>query len=244
MKLQEIFDQLRGTEFSMLSIGGQPQGVINEANQEIVLNTLNLGLNNLHTRFNLREGQLKLLLLPELYLYSLKSSHQVENRRSRETVRYIDSVFPDDLAKVEQLLTASGQEVGLNDKSRYACSTPSSHVLRVHPDLVNQPPDMPDAYRTTYLDVVYRATHPRIDAGIFDLKEADLIDVELPYLYLEPLLYFMASRVHHPKGMTGDMQLGASYAAKYEQACQRLEISNLQIDWGQENTRMGRNGWV
>lgn len=244
MKLQEIFSQLQSNEFSLLSIGGQAQGVINEANQETVVNSLNLGLTNLHTRFNLKEGELKLVLVPGVYLYNLKSAFQIDNLKSKENVRYIDSVFKDDLAKVEQVRVDSGKDLGLNDKSLFACSTPSTHTLRVPKEIVDRSPDVPEDLRTLQLELVYRALHPAITTDMLDMQEPEDIEVDLPYPYLEPLLYFMASRVHHPKGMAGDFQMGASYAAKYEQACQRLENVNLQTDRGQANTRLERGGWV
>lgn len=244
MKLQEIFDQLQGSEFSLLSIGGQPQGIINEHNQKVVLDSLNLGLSKLHTRFHLKEGELKLLLHPGVYLYLLKSSYVLGNPNSGENIRYIDSPFVDDLAKVEQVMTEGGTELRLNDKSMYAVSTTSTHTLRVPKALIDKPADLPEDLRTNSLTVLYRAMHPAIgpdEYGDFDVED---VEVDLPYPYLEPLLYFMASRVHHPKGISGDFQMGASYSAKYEQACQQLENANLQIDRGREPTRFERNGWV
>jgi hypothetical protein len=74
--------------------------------------------------------------------------------------------------------------------------------------------------------------------------DEDELEVDIPYPYMEPLLYYMASRLHHPFGASADFQMGASYAAKYEQSCQRLEGINLQIDKGQINTRFEKNGWI
>jgi hypothetical protein len=244
MKLQEIFDQLSANELSQLSIGNQPQGVINERNQALLVNSLNLGLTNLHTRFNLKEGRLKLLLLPDLFVYNLKSAYAIDTRGGSSQMRYIEGSFYDDLAKVEQVVAESGKELPLNDKSEYACSTPSTHVLRVPEIIVNQGVNLPDEFKTETLDVVYRALHHKVGGEDPADVDAESEDIDLPYAYLEPLLYFIASRVHHPKGMSGDFQMGASYSAKYEQACQRLENTNLQTDRGQANTRLERNGWV
>jgi hypothetical protein len=57
-------------------------------------------------------------------------------------------------------------------------------------------------------------------------------------------LYFVASRVHNPIGMTNEFHAGNSYAAKYEQACMLLDMKNLQVDQGSENTKLRDRGFV
>lgn len=244
MKLQNIYDQLRRGELSQLSIGGENQGVINEKNHLVVLGAVNLGLANLHSRFNLKEGNLKLILVPGVYNYTLKSAFALDNAESTEAVRYIEGVFSDDLAKVEAVYTEEGHEIPLNTKAKLACSTPNTHTLRVPVSIVDQDIDLHTNLKTNALDVVYRALHPEIVPDEYLGLEIEEVEVELPYPYLEPLLYFVASRLHHPAGMVGDFQMGASYSAKYEQACQRLENSNLQTDKGAENNKFIRNGWL
>ena len=68
--------------------------------------------------------------------------------------------------------------------------------------------------------------------------------MELPDAYLEALLYFVASRINNPIGMTNEFHAGNSYAAKYEQECARLEMLNLEVDQGYQNTRLRAGGWV
>lgn len=244
MKLQTIYNQLRQGELSQLSIGGQEQGVINEHNHLVVLNAINLGLANLHTRFSLKERNLKLILVPGVYDYNLTSAFVLDNPESTEVVRYIEGEFFDDLAKVEGVCTEEGHELALNTRGRYACFTPKTHTLRVPAPIVDQDITLHTTLRTNALDVVYRALHPEIVPDEYVGLSIEEVEVDLPYAYLEPLLYFVASRVHHPVGMSGDFQMGASYSAKFEQACQRLENMNLQTDKGAENTKFSRNGWI
>lgn len=244
MKLQEVIDQLTGSELSQLSIGGQSQGVINENNQLIVVNAINLGLSNLHTRFNLKEGKLKLLLIPGKYQYILKSAYALNNSESRENVRYIEGDFEDDLAKVEAVFTENDYELELNTRRNYSCSTPNTTVLVVPAPIVDQDMGIPSYLQTDALNIVYRANHPKIVSDEFGVFDFEKIEVDLPYPYLEPLLYFVASRVHHPMGMQADSQMGASYYAKYDQACQRLQMSNVAVDQGAGNDRLIKNGWV
>lgn len=249
MKLKEIFDNLRFGELKMLSIGGQPQGVINNANQSTLVSAVNMGLTALHARFNLRERNVKVVLVPNVYSYTLKTDYLIANTKSKVVVKYLEAVdypFTDSLLKVEQVCTSDGYLLGLNDGRAYSCMTPSTHLLKVHEDIVDQAFDLPSELKTDVLIVAYRDNHPLLvpeDNGVLDDDE-DEIEIDLPYPYMEPLLYYVASRLHHPMGLSGDFQMGASYSAKYEQSCQRLEGNNLQTDKGQFNNRLERNGWV
>lgn len=238
MKLSEIFSQLTYGELSQIHLGGADAGVIDEANYSKILAHINLGLTALHTRFPLKEGRLKLQTQADMVTYPLNSRFAVNNLRSRESVRTIqDTVsdpFKDDIHKVERVYWDT-RELGLNDDANpMSCFTPSAHVLRVPADVVAE---------NALLDVVYRANHVPITVslGLFDPTR---VEVELPYSHLEPLLYFVASRINNPMGMSNEFHAGNSYAAKYEAACQQLELQNLRVDQGAQNTRLERNGWV
>lgn len=247
MKLSEIFSQLTTGELNQLSIGGAAQGVIDESNYEAVLNHINLGLSYIYHRFPLKESRLKLVLFPDLVSYKLSSRYSTSNTTSGEPIKFIDDVgnpFLDDLTKVHAVLTEAGEALPLNDnKDKYSCHTPSTHVLTVPMAVTNQYPDLPDHYKTSFLTVVYRAALPKLvtDYGYLDPEE---VEVDLPYPYLEPLLYFVASRCYHPVSLSSELNPGSSYAMKLEQACQRLELNNLAVDQGASNDRLMRGGWV
>lgn len=248
MKLQEVFDQLTHGELSQLSIGGNEAGVINPNNYNRLVPHVNLALTALYKRFPLKEGRLTLEFQPTRTTYPIHSAYAVSSRSSREPVRYIkDSLsapFKDDIHKIERVYAESGYEFSLNDESDpYGMFTPSATVLRVPSDVAAQVIGLPDELKSPQVELVYRANHPLIIADGADL-EPDLIELELPYSHLEPLLLFIASRVHTPTGMTNETNMGNTYFAKYEAACQQLETTNLRVDQGSQNTRLVRNGWV
>ena len=223
MKLQEIFDQLSYGEFSQVSIGGQPAGVINEANYANVVNHLNLGLSSLYKRFNLKTRQLTIPLDVGSDIYALKI---------------------DDILKIEKVTTDLEFELNLNrEGDPYSCFTPSMNSLRVPQVILDQGKDLPDELKTVGLTITYRANHPRI-AMKFGILMPEMKEIELPYSHLQALLYFVASRVHNPIGMVNEFNAGNSWYAKYEGECQRLELVNLQIDQGAMNTRLRSKGWV
>ena len=247
MKLSEIFDQLTYGELSQLNLGGGELGEINPINYKQVVAHVNMGLLALFKRFPLKEGRINIALQLGRYTYVLNSKYAVSNAASMEPVKYlldsIDAPFVDDIHKIECVFTDTGKEIGLNDESDYyACSTPSAHVLRICPDIADMLSDLPDNLKTTNLEVVYRANHPPIVLGVD--PDPTTIEVDLPYSHLEPLLLYVASRVHNPIGMTNEFHAGNSYAAKYEHSCLQLETINLRVDQGSQNTRLEKNGWV
>lgn len=248
MKLQDIFDQLSTAEFSMISIGGQPAGVINENNWSNLVNHINLGLTALYSRFTLKEGRITLQLIPNQTYYPITSAYAVNSRRGRADVRYLLDTpaqpFDDDIVKIIEVLTDGEIALELNDPlADYSVYTPSAAVLRVPKGMVTGDPATPDDLRTDNLTLVYRAFHPKvvIPLGFFDPAR---VDVELPYSHLEALLWYVASRAHNPVGMGQEFNAGNQFYAKYENACRQLENAGLQVDQGGQSGRFERNGFV
>lgn len=247
MKLKEIFDALTYGELSQVNIGGGEDGAISEANYPRILSSINLGLGALYRRFLVKESTVMIALQNEQTTYQLHSDYAVANRRSRETKYLVDSTahpFKDDVAKIERVYTDDKYELLLNDRSNEeSLFTPTMTTLVIPEIMVSVDLDTPDHLKTTHLKVAYRAEHVPIviPIGFFDPAR---VDVELPYAYLNPLLYFVASRVHNPIGMVNEFNAGNNWNAKYEQACAMLEQQNIKVDQGSQNTGIQRNGWV
>lgn len=247
MKLQHIITQLSTDEFSQLSIGGQDRGVINEQNYTQVVNHINLGLTALYRRFNLKEGRLQVILQPNQATYRLHSDFAVNNALSREPVRYLQdeaaAPFKDDILKIEQVRTEFGVEMELNTGTPVSVHTPSLISLTAPDIVVHQTSQTPYWLRVERLNVVYRANHPmlQLKAGFIDANRTEL---ELPMSHVEALLYFVASRVNNPIGMSNEFHAGNNYAAKYEAVCRELEAQNLEVDFEQHNYKAQQKGFV
>jgi hypothetical protein len=238
MTLQDIFDALTFGELSQLSIGGGEAGVIAEANYPKVVSHIGLGLTALYKRFRLKSGRVVIKLQPGRITYNLNSNEDVYF----VTEAFADE-FADDILKIEQVYTADGAELVLNDwTNEHSCHTMSSRVLRLPMDLTGHSGDVPEGMRTDTLLVAYRANHPAITIGAS--FNPSRVEMELPDSHLEALLLYVASRANNPIGMTNEFHAGNSYYTKYLSACTDLETENLQIDNGGQNTRLRRNGWV
>lgn len=247
MKLKEIFDQLTYGELSQLSLGGGDAGAINPTNYDRILAHINLGLTALHKRFNLKEQSFVLELQPNQTTYPIHSRFAVTGK-SRETVRYIkDSAvapFQDNIHKIERIYAAKGYEFHINDQDDpYSMTTPAPTILRVPASIINNPVNFPEELITPTLEVYYRANHPMIVSDDGDL-DPEVIEVDLPYSHLEPLLLFVASRAHTPTGMTNEVNMGNNYYAKYEAACQDLENYDLDVDQVSQPNRLASKGFV
>lgn len=246
MTLQDIFNALSSGELSQMSIGGKDAGVIDSQNRNKILPHINLGLTALFKRFRLKEGELTIQLKPDKLKYVLSSEFAFSQTGPNAYILDTESPFTDDLLKVEEVFTELGFVLPLNDAMQaHSVYTPRMNTLVVPALIVNRSNDLPDELKTGQLKLRYRANHTKITYDpAFDYSYVDGDPLELPDAYLEALLYFVASRVNNPIGMTNEFHAGNSYMMKYEQECQRLEAENYQLDMTPTNSRLRRNGWV
>lgn len=236
MLLSEVFTQLAYGELSQLNLAGDVPGTIKDDKREQVLAHVVMGLTALYSRFDLKMGEVKFELQAGRINYPMTTAEDVRFDESEED-------FLDDVLKIESVQTEEGFELSLNDKAnKYSCFTSSALVLRVPSAIAAKSADLPSDLQTDKLVVGYRAKHPEIKMSAATRPTST--EIELPASHLAALLYYVASRVNNPIGMSNEFHAGNSYAAKYEKACQELEVQNLQIDQGQQNERLVRNGWV
>ena len=249
MLLSEVFEQLTYGELSQLAIGGAEAGAIQEKNYSAIIASINLGLTALYKRFPLKEDTFQVQLQANKLTYPLAKAYALSNTASTEPVKYIldtESPFIGNIHKVERVYADTGYELKLNDHDdEYSLFTPSVNVIKVPAAIVAKNFDLPELLKTDKLSVVFRANHPIIPTGD-DVPDPTEYELELPYSHLEPLLLFVASRLHNPLGMNPNtpVHTGNNYAAKYEAACQLLEKFNLRVDQGSQPDRLTQNGWV
>ena len=239
MKLSEVFTQLAYGELSQMGVVNETGDGILPAKYGQMVAHVNLGLTALYKRFLLKEGRVTIELVQGRATYPLDTNEDTVFVENDDSPEFLDDVF-----KIERVYTAGGTEFALNDESdAYSCFTPSLSVLRVPYDVVNKVVDLPEELRTDTLSVVYRSNHPKIVYKATGFNP-ERIDILLPMSHLEPLLLFVASRMNNPVGMTNEFHAGNSYAAKFEKACELLEVQNIRVDQGRQSSRLVANGWV
>ena len=242
MTLKQIFDLLSHGELSQIDLGGT--NGIEESNWERVLSAVNLGLTELHKRFPLRREQVVLQMQEGQLRYTLDVKFAVSNLGNPIVTKYlIDSAadpFLGRVLKIEKVFDASGCELNLNrlgdafDQAHSTVRTPNYNTLI-----------LPTLLPVQALTIEYRGNHPLLikEPGYFNLEE---VTVELPDTHLTALLYFVASRLFNPTGLSGNTAFheGNNYDQKFEMECQRLEFEGYEISEHEENNRLRRNGWV
>lgn len=228
MFLNEIFDQLSDSELSQTNLGT----IDTQVKISRVVNHLNLGLADLFKRFFLREGRVMVPLVADQVLYPLNS---------------VQAPLASDLLLIEKVLTAEGFALTLDDgHDKWSLTTTDTRpvTLSVPLDIVNQVSDLPDDLKTTALEVVYRARHPKIDveAATFD---PETYDVLLPDSHLQALLYYVASRVLAPAGMGQTEGVSsAGYWKRYEAECASLTHAGIRLQRTEGFDRLRDRGFA
>lgn len=258
MVLQELFDSLTHGELSQVYVGGaeSEDGQIREEDRARIINCLQLGLTALYKRFHIREGRVRVMMIPNQSIYILDKHFLIDRTDPNAVVTplpsgaisYLDDSewpFSDNPLKIDEVYDDLGDPLRINDRySPDSIRTPNVNTISV-PQIIRERGysakecDRPQQF----LDVVYRANHPKID--VIEACAAPMAyDIELPEAYVEALLYFVASRVMNPVGMSGEFHSGNNWASKYEYACQRLENENLDIDDFGEEDKFSQAGFV
>ena len=250
MTLEDIYTQLSYGELRMLFLSGKDIDNANRGGMPLesfmqLLPSIQLGLTELHKRFALREGYFDLLLMPTVRTYSLTADYAI-SASSANPVRYIDDSEMPFTGNLHKVLRCYGTEddreieIPLNEISNpRAIRTPTFNSLTLPTDRELAP----WLVETSLLHVVYRANHPEINKYI--ANDAPLItEIYLPQSHLEPLLYYVASRVFNPIGMVPDsVHEGNNYMQKFEQSCARLKMDNYEIDQDSVNDKLMYRGF-
>lgn len=236
LTLEDIFQHLSAGELAQVSMGIEDDGNIPENQRKRITSSINLGLTELHKRFLLKEGKIQVVLQPGMQTYRLHSNFAVSNSKSNEPIKYLNDVdvpFTDDVLNIERIYDHEGNELPLNIiDDPLAVRTPTQSSIAV-----------PVGTTYPYVTVVYRANHAQLNP-IFVEALPSKVPIDLPISHLEPLLYYVASRILNPVGMVSEFHEGNNYTAKFEAACQRLEQLNMRVDTQGVNNRLHRNGWV
>lgn len=265
MKLSEIFHALSAGELSQISMGNMGKGIQPE-DQRKLLSSVNLGLKALYKRFTIKRGEVTIKLTPGIFTYVLDSKYSqaaaMEQYHKAVLVdpntpvpslvglyiHDLDRPFKDDINKVEVLHLDSGFTFPIDDPvNRMSAKMLDQLTMRLPVTLVNQSADLFETFKTEDILVSYRTKALDIikpGCGMDEFFEPSEVDVELPDMYLEALIYFVASRVMNPIGMNEEFHAGNNYAAKYEEECQRLEGKDLNLTDGATNWGVQRKGFV
>jgi hypothetical protein len=237
--LQEIFDTLATGEFSHIKLGNSLQGTITEADYPKMVAAVNLGLLDLHKKFPLRKGEFIVHQHPAVTNYYLRKEHAASLSEMGAEL-YIEigeeDSFPQDFLHVSSLWQADGVEIPLNDPAQKTLGgfTPSFDTLKMIP---RQPP--------IAVHVEYRARYPQI--VITESFAPEKVQLHIPDFIVEPLLYFVASRVFRgiaSKATEGETTSAITYHTLYRTACLEIQHLGLVTPDDSASEQFSNHGWV
>jgi len=236
MKLQEIFTQLSSGELADIHMGGFDFGGIQASDNAMIIAHINLALMELHMRLPIRLNKLLLLLDPNKNQYLLDKRHAKSNP-TQGYDKYIEDTagldeFKDEVLKIDRIYNScTGKQLPLNDEhALFAFNTLNANTLQV-------PIDYPD----DNILVSYRASTAYIP------EDADIstYEVDVPRMYLLPILYFVGSRVftNHIDG-DGSSNTGVAFMQRFDLAIHNFKQSNLVTHVQEQSDKFHMNGWV
>lgn len=227
MKLQEIFDDLLYSELSNHAIA--IDGFININDRVKIINHINIGLNELYTRFPLKNKEVIIKQIANLTQYYLKEEHALTNTST--SIKYIiDSNFDpfiEDVIRIEGVYDECGDRYLANSNS--VCksfATPTYDCIEI-----------PYPVAGNVLSVIYRAKHP--------LVTTQTIDIDLPLNFKPALLSYVAARVYAGGTATEHINKAVEFTQKFEMYCMQLEKEGMTNSFNELlNDKLEMRGWV
>lgn len=235
MTLKDIFDHLAYGELAGYFLGtiDEETGTLTEDNQLKMVSHINAGLAALYTRFTLRKESVRIELSDERTRYPLRKEFAMSSGKPDAFINDLAVPLDHDVLAIQSIYDDKGKPVPIN-----ALDSPCS-VLTPTPLTM----EVPEALKSEFLTVRYKAGPKRLDE--FDMMgDPSFTEIALPFVYLEALGYYIASRVLNPTGMQQEMTQGTNYSLKYEAACMLLEQTGMHVQEDTYHPRACRNGWV
>lgn len=221
MKLTTIFSQLETSELKQLNCIDPATGKIKTDQYQAIVDVMNQGLVDLHTRFKLKVGSVTVPIDPLVGTYDLsKFDPNVKGRFLQlHDVR-------DECDRVVQT-GGFGQH----------CVNFISSMLMVVPEVLRT------VYPVKQITVQYRALPAKVGDCYGDI-DPELIDVDLPVPYVWALCLYIASRLHTPVGLQDGTYRVNTFLSLYTAECSRLKDENVELDYQQDMGHLQRGGWA
>ena len=234
MQLKDIFSMLSHGELRKLATGGSNASGILEADYPKVIGYINLGLADLHKRFQLKTRQLVVQQTEGIAKYNIHPRHSITNTSSTAPKYIIDSPYDiyddeNEVLKIVGVYAENGKEYSINDETdKYSVFTPTDRSLVI-----------PFADPSNAVSVVCRTNHPYIS-----LEETDnTIDIDLSIGYIEPLLLYVGSRAAASVGKQDTTIMSQDLLARYEKMCFDIEKYGIETTDETTNLKLEMNQW-
>jgi hypothetical protein len=236
--LKDLFNLLAAGEFANIALSRDSTGNIKESEYPAVAGHLNLGILEIYKRFKLLQGEVLLHVNPAVEKYYLREE-RMTSLNNINTQFYIERPEETDgclnMIEVTAVFDADGDELIMNNRFK----TPSIQQLAT--DILK----ITNLTTPQILSVEFQSYPSKITIeDDFNPEEYALF---IPDTIVEPLLYYVASRVYKPTGKndsTANADKSASYEQKYELACQKINLYGLDIQGDDTCNNFESEGWT
>lgn len=233
MKLADIFDSLASGELNTLSC--VENGVVNPEHYARVIRGINRGLVKITTRLTLYKDFVILETNPDLSTYVIDDTHTLSSGNPDPYI--LDTVtnpYQNNLIEILSLVSSENRRINLDG---------SDGVVRTALNRLQFKGVVPEG---TFV-VEYSALPQLVSLDDLDNLNPSMVEVQLPLVCLNALVYFVASLFYSPtlSGMDGvRASLDVNYIQKYEAECLLLETRGIDIDEALPTNLFSQRGFV
>ena len=236
--LSDLFDLLATGELANTNLSKTPTGNLSEKEYNKVIGHLNLGILELHKRFRLMVKELTLHALPSVQEYYLhpKRVSSINNMGKNAYIQETgDNNKALNIVKVLDAYDSIGDNITINNRhSVPSIRTISNDILKI---------TKLDA--AMIISIEYQAYPDKI--VIEDDFDPSEYTVYIPEFIIEPLLFYVASRIYKPMGAndsTANADKSVSYQQQYELACQKIDVYGLDPQNNDNENTFEDDGWA
>lgn len=235
MRLNELLQDMALGELQgspVVETGGY---IVTPQHMPKVIQAINQALDYFFSMFPLKESQVIIEFIPEMYRYYIDGEFAMSNDSAR--YKYVmdskENPFEDDLLKILEVRTLQGSQVYINDSfanlsvmvPEYNCIVPSKELRKYERVVVR-----------------YKAKHKRIPLNE-PMDSRWLINI--PAMYSGALQAYIASNIYNSLGGGEYAELGQFYYGKFKTIVEELQAQGLNDTQSMGiNTRPFREGWI
>ena len=264
--LQRIFDDLAYGEFANMAIGNSPTGTLTPDQYPRMVSLINRGLDDIYTRFSLRNKELTLRPSAGVKFYYITSNHAGDPfaDTSGDTLVFGDDTFMigDDIAVMGGAGDTPSEDIYIDTTDMPfeddLLVVRSAKLVDGTPVSINDSSDpnglfIPEPGILQYvpldyskpLTIMYQATYPDIEmtAG-FNPK---VINLQIPRFIVPALLAYVASQFFIGKASSateGANNVSRSFWGIYEARCNQIHKFSLVHKQDNVDTRFEDRGWA
>lgn len=252
----DVIDQLESAEANLISLVDNKTGTLKREKYNQVITLLNAGLSDIFTKFQVREGSCTIQTTEGKYDYTIDKAYSVTADPINGFILDDESSpFSNEVIEVTAVHTVDGWALPFNTMDRNmgardfnpgysydvmdckrSFSTPKYKTLRT-----------PLGLRSSLLQLSYKVGHDKLAKITPEELEAfdpATVVIDLPYVYLVPLTYYVISRLANARGTEragqGMFNEGTTYYSKYLAECNNIKENLNQSNQTAENSNLFR----